>query len=26
VTGSAAVDDYEQRIEALGISCIRCAD
>ncbi|HEX9551486.1 MAG TPA: biotin/lipoyl-containing protein [Candidatus Limnocylindrales bacterium] len=26
VTGSTAVKQYEQRIEALGVSCIRCAD
>jgi glycine cleavage system H protein len=26
VTGSTAVEHYEQRIEALGVSCIRCAD
>ena len=26
VTGSTAVDHYERRIEALGVSCIRCAD
>jgi glycine cleavage system H protein len=26
VTGSTAAEHYEQRIEALGISCIRCAD
>lgn len=26
VTGPTAVADYEQRIEVLGVSCIRCAD
>ncbi len=26
VTGPAAVSRYEERIEALGVSCIRCAD
>jgi glycine cleavage system H protein len=26
VTGSTAVADYEVRIDALGISCLRCAD
>lgn len=26
VTGATAAADYEQRIEALGVSCIRCAD
>jgi glycine cleavage system H protein len=26
VTGSTAVEQYEQRIEALGVSCVRCAD
>lgn len=26
VTGSTAVAEYEERIEALGVSCVRCAD
>jgi glycine cleavage system H protein len=26
VTGAAAVTHYQQRIEALGLSCFRCAD
>ncbi|MEW5992101.1 MAG: glycine cleavage system protein H [Chloroflexota bacterium] len=26
VTGATAVEQYEQRIDALGVSCIRCAD
>jgi len=26
VTGSTAIAHYEHRIEALGVSCVRCAD